>query len=74
MKTLTLILSTVVILSSCSKDYSCQCITKDKVYTETKNYPYKHLAKSEAAKAKSNCEALNKNEAGVDVTCKLIKD
>ena len=62
-------------LTSCSKDYSCQCITKDKVFTnEVKNYPYKHLDKKEAKTAKTNCEALSKTEAGVTITCILIKD
>ncbi len=75
MKIIVPLLLAVATLSSCSKDYSCQCVTKDKVFTnEVKNYPYKHLAKKEAKTAQANCEALSKTEAGVTITCTLIKD
>ncbi len=74
MKLLITLVALVVTLSSCSKDYSCQCIKKDKVFTETQNYEYKHLSSKESKIAKTNCEALSKTEAGVTITCTLIKD
>jgi hypothetical protein len=74
MKRFTPLILLTLAISGCSKDYTCQCITKSKVSTETKNYSYKHLASKESKTAKTNCEALGKEEAGVTITCTLIKD
>ena len=66
-KTLSIIALGMILLSSCSKDYTCECTTNGEitptVTTET--------IKASKKKATSDCEAKNTANAGIIKICKI---
>lgn len=66
-KILLLAVVAVVAMTSCKKDYTCECLDTDRTDPMDLSYTYKKVKKKDAEKS---CEAQNTAAAGL-WTCKL---